>query len=168
MNLLKTLTGDTRNYLITYLGYIKNSSPSMITLSYKPYAREQVITNQCVDLEEAFEEAELAERAEPKVKVSSSYKVFTTIYPMNQISHKHPFSLFGSNYSSSRNNNNDTNSQSGRIERRDSRKDNKHKEYKCYKCFQTGHVMRSCSYSFKELAEMEESGKLEENKNSLN
>ena len=45
------------------------------SISYRPYARAQVITNQCVDLEEAFEEAELADRAETNDKNFSSDKV---------------------------------------------------------------------------------------------
>jgi len=136
------------------------------SISYRPYARAQVITNQCVDLEEAFEEAELAERAETNAKNFSSDKVFTTIYPANKGSHQHPFSLFRSNYSSRRN---DVKSiQSNRTGKTESKKVNKNKEIRCYKCYQLGHVMKSCPYSYKELAEMEESGKLEENRRSLN
>ena len=128
------------------------------SISYRPYARAQVITNQCFDLEEAFEEAKLAERAETNAKNFSSDKDFTTIYPANKGSHQHPFRLFRSNYSSSRNN------QSNRTEKTGSKKVNKNKEFRCYKCYQLGHVMKSCPYSYKELAEMEESGKLEENR----
>jgi len=34
--------------------------------------------------------------------------------------------------------------------------------------YQLGYVMKLCPYSYKELAEMEEFGKLEENRRSLN
>ena len=136
------------------------------SISYRPYARAQVITTQCVDLEEAFEEAELAERAESSSKSTPNETVFTTVYPTNKKPHQHPFKLFGSSrltfQSDSKNNYSD------RPRRTDNKKFNTNREFKCYKCYQVGHMMKSCPYSFKELAEMEQSGELEKNKKSLN
>jgi len=57
-----------------------------------------VTTNQCIDLEEVFEEVELAERTETNAKNFSSDKVFTTIYSANKGSHQHLFRLCRSNY----------------------------------------------------------------------
>jgi len=68
------------------------------SISYRPYTRAKVTTNQCIDLEEVFEEVELAERAETNAKNFSSDKVFTTIYSANKGSHQHLFRLCRSNY----------------------------------------------------------------------
>jgi len=136
------------------------------SISYRPYARAQVITTQCVDLEEAFEEAELAERAESQSKNTLNETVFTTVYHNSKIRHQHPFKLFGSIHPSIQSDSRKNYSE--RIKRNEVKKTNTNKEYRCYKCFKVGHVMKSCPYSYKELAQMEESGELARNKKSLN
>ena len=45
----------------------------------RPYARSQVITQRCFDLEDAFEEAELAERAE-EVGDTTNEAVMITVF----------------------------------------------------------------------------------------
>ena len=80
------------------------------SISYRPFARAQVITQQCTDLEEAFEEAELAERAETSNKGNSSEDtVMATIYRRSstgfvnyQRSSQHPFKFFGNNNATQR------------------------------------------------------------------
>jgi len=93
----------------------------------------------------------LAEKAETNTKNFSSDKVFTTIYSTNKGSHQQPFRLFRSNYSSSRN---DVRSnQSNRTGKIETKKVNKNKEFRYYKYYQLGHVMKSCTYSYKEFVE---------------
>jgi len=51
------------------------------SITYRPYARSQVITKQCTTLEDAFSEAELAERAENFHTVRANEDtVLTTLY----------------------------------------------------------------------------------------
>jgi len=49
------------------------------SIKYRPYIRSQVITQRSEDLEDAFEEAELAERAE-QIKTSNKVTVMTTLF----------------------------------------------------------------------------------------
>eukprot|EP00833_Pecoramyces_ruminatium_P007904 jgi/Orpsp1_1/1181936/evm.model.c7180000079194.1 len=86
------------------------------SISYRPYARAQVITQRCDDLEEAFEEAELAERAEGR-RFNKSDTVMTTIYNSEvysihslRNSEKHPFKQFYGNYINHNVNNKSVNS----------------------------------------------------------
>ena len=69
------------------------------SIKFRPYARSQVITQRCEDLEEAFEEAELAERAEiNKTSSRSTATVMTTLFNNNSFYREnvHPFRKFGS------------------------------------------------------------------------
>ncbi|MBE6494757.1 MAG: hypothetical protein E7Z84_09175 [Methanosphaera stadtmanae] len=72
------------------------------SISYRPFSRAQVVTQQCTDLEEAYEEAELAETSNKGN--SSEDTVMATIYRRSstgfinyQRSSQHPFKFFGSN-----------------------------------------------------------------------
>ncbi len=148
------------------------------SISSRPFARAQVITNMCTTLQEAFEEAELAERAEGSSTSNNNETVLTTLFSNNAYYRRdfsqHPFRFFGNNhqnrlkskyfnkasYKTSWHNNPD--------EENKAKRDNVRRVYSCYKCYETGHVMKNCPYTYKELAEMEESGKIEQNKNSLN
>ena len=48
------------------------------SISYRPFARAQVITQRCVDLEDAFKKAELVERAEERKETNET--VMSTLY----------------------------------------------------------------------------------------
>ena len=61
------------------------------SIIYRPYARSQVITQRCLDLEDAFEEAELAERAEER-RNNNNEVIMTTLY------NNHPFYYNNNNY----------------------------------------------------------------------
>ena len=70
------------------------------SIIYCPYARSQVITQRCIDLEDAFEEAELAERTEEGGNLRNE-TVMTTVFnsqPFYYRSNIHPFKQF--NYQS--------------------------------------------------------------------
>jgi len=66
------------------------------SIRFRPYARSQVITQRCEDLEEAFEEAELEERAE--INKTTSRIIMTTLFNNNSFYREnvHPFRKFGS------------------------------------------------------------------------
>ena len=141
------------------------------SILYRPYARAQVITKQCTTLEQAFEEAELAERAENiSYNAAGNETVMATIYEQYNYSPfnkgKHPFKLFGSNSitrSTRRSDSNKTTQQSN--------KGNPSKKtITCFRCNRSGHYIKECPYSFKELAQMEEEEeeKLKANHESLN
>jgi len=147
------------------------------SISYRPFARAQVITQRCEDLEEAFEEAELAERAEERKGINET--VMSTLYTRGVYSNysqstrtgNHPFRQFSTNHHFEPKNPNG-NSRS-RITSKFLSKNQKYeinneskKPYKCFRCNQEGHGVRQCPYSFKELAELEEKGQIP--KESLN
>eukprot|EP00833_Pecoramyces_ruminatium_P014166 jgi/Orpsp1_1/1188198/evm.model.d7180000063130.1 len=154
------------------------------SISFRPYARAQVITQRCEDLEEAFEEAELAERAEER-RNNGNEAIMTTLYNnqgsrLNQSTsnyRSHPFKQFRnnnySNYDKTNYYNNPSRinfklNQGNLINDKSKSKENTlphtrtQKEFKCFKCNQVGHVIRQCPYSYKELAELEEKGQLNE------
>ena len=151
------------------------------SISYRPFPRAQVITQRCIDLEDAFEEAELAERAEEK-RSEKNETVMSTIYTRGVYSNfsqsysgKHPFKQFyGNNYKYDINKNfKKTGFNKNLNKSKEDIKENKNinepfrkKEFKCFKCNQAGHGFNQCPYSYKELAELEEQGKL--SNNSLN
>jgi len=63
------------------------------SIIYRPYTRSQVIIQRCFDLEDAFEEAELAERAE-EVGDATNEQAMTTIFNSQPFYYKnsiHPF-----------------------------------------------------------------------------
>jgi len=148
------------------------------SISSRPFARAQVITNLCTTLEEAFEEAELAERAERSSTSNNNETVLTTVFSNNAYYRKdfkqHPFQLFGINnqkrinikYSHKPLRN--TTWFDKPDERNIEKHDNSKRVFACFKCYETGHLMKNCPYTYKELAEMEESGKIQQNKDSLN
>ncbi|ORY04882.1 hypothetical protein LY90DRAFT_519390, partial [Neocallimastix californiae] len=82
------------------------------SIIYRPYARSQVITQRCFDLEDAFEEAELAERAE-EIGDAANEAVMTTVFnsqPFYYRNNVHPFkqfnsSIYNKNYNQSYNQN---------------------------------------------------------------
>jgi len=66
------------------------------SIIYRPYARSQVITQRCIDLEDAFEEAELAERAEEGGNLRNE-TVMTTVFNSQPFYYRrniHPFKQF--------------------------------------------------------------------------
>jgi DNA-binding transcriptional regulator GbsR (MarR family) len=146
------------------------------SIAYRPYARAQVITQRCEDLEEAFEEAELAERAEERRNKRNETNM-TAVYTNQSsrldkfINKNHPFKQFGINNHQQNDNINyyGKNSKANQKFKNNSVISKKpSKELKCFKCNQIGHVIRQCPYNYKELAEMEESGKLTTENNFLN
>jgi len=142
------------------------------SIKFRPYARAQVITQQCETLEEAFEEAELAERAESSSNSRiKNDTVMATIYNQSTYSpfkkQQHPFRLFGSKYPMNNNNWNNNrsslNNRSSQQEYRNVKKDvNSYPKRNiiCYRCNKIGHLVKDCPYSYKELARMEEEGTL--------
>ncbi|MBE6487081.1 MAG: hypothetical protein E7Z85_09605 [Methanosphaera stadtmanae] len=68
------------------------------SIIYRPYARSQVITQRCIDLEDAFEEAELAERAEEGGNLRNETVMMTVFnsQPFYYRSNTHPFKQFNS------------------------------------------------------------------------
>ena len=86
------------------------------SIIYRPYARSQVITQRCFDLEDAFEEAELAERAE-EIGDAANEAVMTTVFnsqPFYYRNNVHPFkqfnsSIYNKNYNQSYNQNHNQN-----------------------------------------------------------
>jgi len=149
------------------------------SITYRPYARSQVITQQCETLDEAFSEAELAERAENfHVETNVTDTVLTTLYyrrNYNPINIKHPYKLFGKaelrNNKITQHNNFHNSNQTFKINKlnTDSSKLNNHtivskkKEFKCFRCNNPGHIVSNCPYSYRDLAEMEEKEQLKEN-----
>ncbi|KAG4094214.1 hypothetical protein H8356DRAFT_1277304 [Neocallimastix lanati (nom. inval.)] len=111
------------------------------SISYRPFARAQVITQRCVDLEDAFKKAELVERAEERKETNET--VMSTLYTRGSTNDK----LLNKNPKCETNN----------IYIR---------TYKCFRCNQEGHGVKQCPYSFKELVELEEKGQM--SKESLN
>ncbi|KAG4097586.1 hypothetical protein H8356DRAFT_1275160 [Neocallimastix lanati (nom. inval.)] len=130
------------------------------SISYRPFARAQVITQRCVDLEDAFEEAELAERAEERKETNETV-----------ITGKHPFRQFSANNyievnNPKRNMRSRTNDKLLNKNPKYETNNTYKRTYKCFRCNQEGHGVKQCPYSFKELAELEEKGQI--SKESLN
>jgi len=127
------------------------------SIIYRPYARSQVITQRCLDLEDAFEEAELAERAEER-RNNNNEVIMTTLY------NNHPFYYNNNNYTVNPYRQTKTiNYNSTRKESNFSNNNNINEpkstynnQKTCYRCGQKGHYYNHCPYSFKQLAEMEE------------
>ncbi|OUM60084.1 hypothetical protein PIROE2DRAFT_63366 [Piromyces sp. E2] len=123
----------------------------------------QVITQQCDTLEEAFSEAELAERAENFENSRNTDTILATVYykKTNSLSSKHPYKLFRKNYMNPQGSHEDI-SKIGRTQDQQKSQTKPTIGYgrlKCYKCNLMGHTMKQCPY-YKELAKMEEEGKL--------
>jgi len=156
------------------------------SIIYRPYARAQVITKQCRNLEEAFAEAELAERAE-NLNTSRSFNdtVMTTLYykknhKMNDTNHPYKFFRnsnkedFRSQVSNAVNPTNQSSKlQKFSVPTQGKANNSSYKEQRtslrCHKCNQPGHFMNNCPYTYQELARMEEAGKLNyKNNNYLN
>jgi len=142
------------------------------SISSRPFARAQVITQQCVDLDDAFEEAELAEKAETfGNKNGTGVPVMATlserIKNSNQgdLHQSHPFKQFGTHRYQSFKSNNSSERYPSNVRRdqpsleQDNYKANQsgytNGNSRCYKCKQFGHITRNCPYTYKELAEME-------------
>ncbi|OUM56190.1 hypothetical protein PIROE2DRAFT_19314, partial [Piromyces sp. E2] len=142
------------------------------SIIYRPFARAQVITQQCDTLEEAFSEAELAERAENFENSRNTDTVLATVYykKNNSLSSKHPYKLFRKNYMNPQGSHEDI-SKIGRTQDQQKSQTKSSIGYgrlKCYKCNLMGHTMKQCPYSYKELAKMEEEGKLKNSSEPLN
>jgi len=154
------------------------------SIAHRPYARSQVITQRCDDLEDAFEEAELAERAEEDINRKTE-AVMVTFQSNQPYYYKvnyggHPFKSFGNlktyksenkppSYKFNKRNNpsNFKQEQKGIYPNNPSTNQFYQSNRRCYKCNQNGHYSNKCPYSFRELAEMEEKGQLQ-NSNPLN
>ncbi|KAL6625173.1 hypothetical protein U3516DRAFT_794742 [Neocallimastix sp. 'constans'] len=136
------------------------------SISYRPFARAQVITQRCVDLEDAFKKAELVERAEERKETNET--VMSTLYTrgfiqtfLNQtelgnilLDNFLPIIILNTNDKLlNKNPKCETNNIYIRT-------------YKCFRCNQEGHGVKQCPYSFKELVELEEKGQM--SKESLN
>ncbi|ORY60313.1 hypothetical protein LY90DRAFT_643325 [Neocallimastix californiae] len=147
------------------------------SISYRPFARAQVITQRCVDFEDAFEEAELAERAEERKETNET--VMSTLYTRGVYSNfsqsnrtgKHPFRQFSANNyievnNPKRNMRSRTNDKLLNKNPKYETNNTYKRTYKCFRCNQEGHGVKQCPYSFKELAELEEKGQI--SKESLN
>jgi len=110
-----------------------------------------------LDLEDAFEEAELAERAEER-RNNNNVVIMTTLY------NNHPFYYNNNNYTVNPYRQTKTiNYNSTRKESNFSNNNNINEpkstynnQKTCYRCGQKGHYYNHCPYSFKQLAEMEE------------
>ena len=136
------------------------------SIRFRPYARSQVITQRCEDLEEAFEEAELAERAEiNKTTSRSTATVMTTLFNNNSFYREnvHPFRKFGSinlnscHYSlnHNRNSRNDPAKKCQKITRyfpshnknyieNESNIEERRKKRLCFKCGEVGYMQFNC------------------------
>jgi len=166
------------------------------SIKYRPYIRSQVITQRSEDLEDAFEEAELAERAE-QIKTSNKVTVMTTLFhgqsnnQSERYQHEYNNNRRSNNYFNTRRNNynnnynynqkqnqrrtlqnnnyfNQRNVNNTEFENKSQNETNRNENIVCFRCGKIGHIFRRCPYTFKQLAEIEERENKEKENNHLN